>query len=46
MKVRIDVILEFNGETTEKEYKEAMANIYDEMWNYATDVDVLSEEEI
>lgn len=46
MKVRIDVILEFDGETTEEEYKEAMMDIYNEMWNHATDVDVLSEEEV
>lgn len=46
MKVRIDVILEFGEGISEKEYKDAMADIYNEMWEHATDVDVINEEEI
>lgn len=46
MKVRINVILEFDGDISKEEYKNAMADIYNEMWEHATDVDVINEEEI
>lgn len=46
MKVRIDVILEFDGDISKEEYKDVMADIYNEMWEHATDVDVINEEVI
>lgn len=45
MKVRLDVVLEFVDATPE-EVQENITAIIDDMWNYATDVDVINQEQI
>lgn len=45
MKIRLDVVLEFDNATPE-EVQENMSELIDEMWNYATDVDVINQEEV
>lgn len=45
MKIRLDVVLEFD-DATEKEVQENISEIIDEMWGYATDVNVINQEEV
>lgn len=46
MKIRLDVVLDFGEDATEKEVQENITEILDEMWNYATDVDVINKEQM
>lgn len=45
MKIRIDVVLEFENGTTKDEVDEAMVEIYNKMWDHCTDVNIINEEE-
>lgn len=45
MKIRLDVVLEFDN-ATEKEVQENISEIIDEMREYATDVNVINQEEV
>lgn len=45
MKIRLDVVLDFDGATKE-EVQENISELIDEMWEYATDVNVINQEEV
>lgn len=45
MKIRLNVVLEFD-DATQEEAQELIGEIIEDMWEYATDVDLINQEEI
>lgn len=46
MKVRMDVILEFEDGIDDEKLEDAVATIYDAMWDNAIDLDIINEEKM
>ena len=46
MKVKMDVILEFEDEIDDEKLEDKIATIYDSMWDKATDLDIINEEKM
>lgn len=46
MKVRMDVILEFEDGIDDEKLEDRIATIYDSMWDNATDLDIINEEKM
>ena len=46
MKVRVDIVLEFDDSTSKKDYQDAMSEIYEAIGNNVLDYYVIREEEV
>lgn len=46
MKVRMDVILEFEDGIDDEKLEDRIATIYDTMWDNAIDLDIINEEKM